>query len=86
MIQDSASAPKTKGILFGTFYRPPQSDFLNSFHEVLDLAKPSRDLKRILSSFNLKQLINQATRIRKNSSTLLLDLFITNSPRNITLK
>ena len=30
---------KAKGILFGTFYRPPsQSDFLNPFQEVLELA------------------------------------------------
>ena len=31
--------PKAKGILLGTFYRPfSQSDFLNPFQEVLDLA------------------------------------------------
>jgi len=29
--------PKAKGILFGTFYRPPtQSDFLAPFQEILD--------------------------------------------------
>ena len=100
--------PKAKGILFGTFYRPPsQSDFLNPFQEVLELANAEnkktlitgdfnfdfldasssnspKDMKRILSSFNLKQLIDKATRITKESSTLL-DLFATNSPKNVTL-
>ena len=90
--------PKAKGILFGTFYGPPsQSDFLNPFQEVLELANAgnketlitgyfnfdfldasssssTKDMKRILSSFNLKQLIDKATRITKESSTLL-DLF-----------
>ena len=100
--------PKAKGILFGTFYRPPsQSDFLDSFQEVLDCAsaknkemlttgdfnfdlldtsrpKSIRDLKGIFSSFNLAQLIDRATRITKDSATLL-DLFATNFPRTITL-
>ena len=76
--------PKAKGILFGTFYRPPsQSDFLNPFQEGLELANgenketlitgdfnfdfldssssnSTKDMKRILSSFNLKQLIDKA--------------------------
>ena len=100
--------PKAKGILFGTFYRPPsQSDFLDPFQEQLDCVsaenkemlitgdfnfdllntscpKPTRDLKGIFSSFNLAQLIDKATRITKDSATLL-DLFATNVPRNITL-
>ena len=100
--------PKAKGILFGTFYGPPsQSDFLNPFQEVLELANAgnketlitgyfnfdfldasssssTKDMKRILSSFNLKQLIDKATRITKESSTLL-DLFATNSTKNVTL-
>ena len=100
--------PKAKGILFGTFYRPPsQSDFLDSFQEVLDCAsaenkemlitgdfnfdlldtsrpKSIRDLKGIFSGFNLAQLIDEATRIAKDSATLL-DLFATNFPRSITL-
>ena len=44
----------------------------------------TKDMKRILSSFNLKQLIDKATRITKESSTLL-DLFATNSRKNVTL-
>ena len=100
--------PKAKGILFGTFYRPPsQSDFLNPFQEVLELANAenketlitgdlnfdflvasssnsTKDTKRIVYSFNLKQLIDKGTRITKESSTLL-DLFATNSPKNVTL-
>ena len=44
----------------------------------------TKDMKRILSSFSLKQLIDKATRITKESSTLL-DLFATNSPKNVTL-
>ena len=44
----------------------------------------TKDMKRILSSFNLKQLIDKATRITKESSTLF-DLFATNSPKNGTL-
>ena len=100
--------PKAKGFLFGTFYLPrSQSDFLDSFQEVLDCAsadnkemlitgdfnfdlldtsrpKSIRDLKGIFSSFNLAQLIDKATRITKDSATLL-DLFATNFPRNITL-
>ena len=87
--------PKVTGILFGTLYRPPsQSDFLNPFQEVLELANAenketlitgdfnfdfldassynsTKDMKRILSSFNLKQLIDKVTRITKESSTLL---------------
>ena len=46
--------------------------------------KSTRDFKGIFYSFNLTQLIDNATRISKDSATLL-DLFATNFPRNITL-
>ena len=100
--------PKTKSILFGTFYRPPsQADFMDPFVEVLDamcsenkeliitgdfncnlqskiVSKESRQLKGISINYNLKQLVNQATRISRESSTLL-DLLATNCPQNIVL-
>ena len=86
---------------------PSQSDFLNPFQEVLELANAenketlitgdfnfnfldasssssTKDMKRILSSFNSKQVINKATRITKDSS-ILLDFFATNIPKNVTL-
>ena len=41
--------PKVKAILFGTFYGPTsQSDFLNPFKEVLDLA--SAENQKILTT------------------------------------
>ena len=44
----------------------------------------TKDMKRILSSFNLKPLIDKATRITKESSTLL-NLFAANSPKKVTV-
>ena len=54
--------------------------------DLLDTSRPksTRDLKGTFYSFNLTQLIDKATRISKDSTTLL-DLFATNFPRNITL-
>ena len=46
------------------------------------VSKESRQLKGIFMNYNLKQLVNQATRISRESSTLL-DLFATNCPQNI---
>ena len=100
--------PRRKEFYLVFFYRhPSQSDFLNPFQEVLELANAgnkeslitedfnfdfldasssnsTKDMRRILSSFNLKQLIDKATQITKESSTLL-DLFATNSPKNVAL-
>ena len=41
-------------------------------------------LKHILDIFGLEQLITERTRITRNSSTLIIDLCITNSPLKIT--
>ena len=99
--------PRRKEFYLVLLVPPSQSDFLNPFQEVLELANAenketlitgdfnfdfldasssnsTKDMKRILSSFNLKQLIDKATRITKESSTLL-DLFATNSTKNVTL-
>ena len=46
-------------------------------------SKETKELKEIFRNFGLMQLINRATRTAKESSTLL-DLFASNSPRNIT--
>ena len=45
--------PKAKGVLFGTFYRPPsQSDFLNPFQEVLELPNAVNKERLITGDFN----------------------------------
>ena len=45
--------PKAKGILFGTFYRPPtQSDFLGPFQEVLDCVSAENKEMLITGDFN----------------------------------
>ena len=99
--------PKAKGILFGTFCRPPShTDFMNPFRDVLESAssenkeiivtgdlncdflvkscsKETKTTKGIFRKFGLTQMIDKASRTAKESSTLL-DLFASNSPRNIT--
>ena len=45
--------PKAKGILFGTFYRPPsQSDFLDPFQEQLDCVSAENKEMLITGDFN----------------------------------
>ena len=45
--------PKAKGILFGTFYRPPsQSDVLNPFQEVIELSNAENKETLITGDFN----------------------------------
>ena len=46
-------------------------------------SKETKELKEIFRNFGVTQLIDKATRTAKESSTLL-DLFASNSPRNIT--
>ena len=65
--------PKAKGILFGTFYRTPsQSDFLNSFQEVLELANAENKETLITGDFNFDFLdassSNSTKDIKKTSS------------------
>ena len=70
-----ANAENKERLITGDF----NFDFLGAYS-----SNSTKVMKRILSSFKLKQLIDKATRITKESSTLL-DLFATNSPKNLTL-
>ena len=65
--------PKAKGVLFGTFYRPPsQSDFLNPFQEILELANAENKETLITGDFNFDFLdassSNSTKDIKKTSS------------------
>jgi len=90
--------PKAKGILFGSFYRPPsQTGFMNPFRDVLESANAENKELIVTGDFNcdflvkscsketkeLKEIFRNSTRTAKESSTLL-DLFASNSPGNIT--
>ena len=45
--------PKAKGILFGTFYRPPsQTDFMNPFRDVLESASAENKELIVTGDFN----------------------------------
>ena len=70
-----ANAENKERLITGDF----NSDFLDA-----SSSNSTKDMKRILSSFNLRQLIDKETRITKESSTLL-DFFATNSPKNVTV-
>lgn len=74
-VLDCASAENKEMLITG------ESNF-----DLLDTSCPksTRDLKGIFLSFDLTQLIDEATRTTKDCATLL-NLFATNSPRNITL-
>ena len=74
-VLEFANAENKETLITGDF----NFDFLDA-----SSSNSTKDMKRILSSFNLKQLIDKATRITKESSTLL-DLFATNSPKNVAL-
>ncbi|XP_068734542.1 uncharacterized protein [Montipora capricornis] len=74
-VLELANAENKETLITGDF----NFDFLDA-----SFSNSTKDMKRILSSFNLKQLIDKAKQITKASSTLL-DLFATNSPKNVTL-
>ena len=74
-VLELANAENKETLITGDF----NFDFLDA-----SSSNSTKDMKRILSSFNLKQQIDKATRITKESSTLL-DLFATYSPKNVTL-
>ena len=105
--------PHSKGILLGTFYRPPDgsdfldAEFMSSFENVLEVANAekkeviimgdlncnfspgarcqgeTKKLKSILQSMNMTQVVNEPTRVTRESQTLI-DIICTSQPQNIT--
>ena len=100
--------PKTKGILIGIIYRPPDTskylpdNYETKFKTMMDIISAEnketlilgdlncnyqdktdhKELKDLLSSFGLKQMIKAPTRITRLSSTLI-DVICSNEPLNI---
>eukprot|EP00794_Sanderia_malayensis_P006539 gene6539-7278_t len=100
--------PKTKGILTGIIYRPPDTskylpeNYVAKFKTMLDIISTEnkenlilgdlncnyqdktdhKELKDLLYSFGMKQLITAPTRVTKLSSTLI-DVILSNEPQNI---
>ena len=64
--------PKAKGILFGTFYRPPsQFDFLNPFQEVLELANAENKETLITGDLNFDFLGASSSNSTKDMKRIL---------------
>ena len=55
--------PKAKGILFGTFYRPPsQTDFMNPFRDVLESASAENKELIVTGDFNCDFLVKSCSK------------------------
>ena len=55
--------PKAKGILFGTFYRPPsQTDFMNPFRDVLETASAENKELIVTGDFNCDFLVKSCSK------------------------
>ena len=58
--------PKAKGILFGTFYRPPsQTDFMNPFRDVLESASAKNKELVVTGDFNCDFLVKSCSKETK---------------------
>ena len=86
--------PKSKGLLVGIVYCPPDSskylpvDFHCKFESMSDLNcnylvnANNKELKSVLVSFSLKQLVESPARITEESKTLI-DIICSTNPLNL---
>ena len=70
--------PKAKGILFGTFYRPPsQTDFMNPFRDVLESASAENKELIVTGDFNCDFLVKSCSKETKGLQEIFRNFGLT---------
>ena len=70
--------PKAKGILFGTFYRPPsQTDFMNPFRDVLESASAKNKELVVTGDFNCDFLVKSCSKETKELKEIFRNFGLT---------
>ena len=70
--------PKAKGILFGTFYRPPsQTDFMNPLRDVLESASAENKELIVSGDFNRDFLVKSCSKENKELKEIFRNFGLT---------